>query len=256
MVTWDLPAGSGAAWANDYDRGRPGWPADAASVTGLSMESVVLDLAAGSGKLTAILTKRFSTVIAVEPQAALRAILEERATGAEVRDGTADDLPLANATVDAVFVAQAFHWFANPTAIVEIARVMRPRGMLVLMWNLPKGPWLPSATEAERVLLGRAPRANDDDLDPLDFSVAHATEWRSVVEASPFGPIHHARLSNPQTVSAEGLTAYFASMGWIAELPNDERLPLLAEVREALNADWYRREWETLLFWMRLGTAL
>ena len=255
MATWDLPAGSGAAWAKDYDLGRPGWPADAATLSGLPVDSVVLDLAAGSGKLTEVLSKRFRTVIAVEPQPALRAVLEEKGTGAEVRDGTASNLPLADGTVDGVFVAQAFHWFASPAAIGEIARVMRPHGMLVLMWNLPRGPWMPSVSEAERALLERAPRATGDDVDPLDFSVAHATEWKSVVGASPFGPIHHSLLSNPQTVSADGLAAYFASMGWIAELPDHERLPLLAEVRKTLHADLYRREWETLLFWMRLTAS-
>ena len=251
MTTWDLPKGSGARWAADYDRGRPGWPDEVTAIPRLTPSSVVLDLAAGSGKLTEVLHKRFDAVIAIEPQPAFRAILRNRMPTTDVRDGTAQNLPLGDAAVDAVFVAQAFHWFAEGGSLNEIARVLRPAGVLVLMWNLPAGPWEPSASETEQVLLDRAP-AHDDAVDPLDFSIAHASDWRRVVQESRFGSIHERRLPNPQILEAEGLMAYYASMGWLAELPDRERLPLLDAARSRLRADRYRRDWETLLAWMRL----
>jgi len=251
MTTWDLPAGSGEDWVAHYDRGRPGWPDEVASLPGLAPSAEVLDLAAGSGKLTVVLRKRFDAVIAIEPQPAFRAILREHIPGLDVRDGTAQGLPVGDATLDAVFVAQAFHWFANRDSLDEIARVLRPGGVLVLMWNLPRGPWVPSTLNAERILLDRAP-ALDDAVDPLDFSRAHATDWRRIVEDSIFGPIQERRLPNAQILDAEGLMAYYASMGWIAELPDQERIPLLNEARSRLTADRYRRDWETMLFWCGL----
>jgi len=252
MTTWDLPAGSGARFADDYERGRPGWPDGVAVIPGLSPDAVVVDLAAGTGKLTRVLRKRYPSVIAVEPQAALRAILEGRTSGVDVRNGTAQELPLDDAAADGVFVAQAFHWFADRLSLEEIARVLRPDGVLVLMWNLPAGPWQPSVLEAERLLLEHAPSWSDD-LDPLDFSVAHATDWRNVVAESAFGAIHDVRIPNPQLVDADGLIAYFASMGWIAGLSDSRRLPLLDAVRARLHASQYRREWETRLSWCRLA---
>ena len=219
VTTWDLPLGSGARWAADYDRGRPGWPDEVNATPGLAPSDVVLDLAAGSGKLTEVLLNRFDTVIAIEPQPAFRAILRDRLPTIDVRDGTAQSLPLDDGAVDAVFVAQAFHWFADRASLNEIARVLRPEGMLVLMWNLPAGPWEPSTSDAEQVLLDRAP-APDDTVDPLDFSMAHATGWRRVAMESRFGPIHERSLPNLQILDADGLMAYYASMGWIAELPD------------------------------------
>ena len=106
--------GSGA---ERYERARPGWPAAAVDQLfehfGLSPASTVLDLVAGTGKLSRELVSRGGRVVAVEPSAAMRAVLEQFVPGAEVRAGTAAELPLEAASVDAVFVAEAFHWFAE-----------------------------------------------------------------------------------------------------------------------------------------------
>ena len=147
-----MPAGSGDRWPEDYERGRPGWPADVARIADLPPAATVLDLGAGTGKLTRLLVPAFERVVAVEPAEAMRGLLTALCAGAEVLSGTGHEIPLAEASVDAVFAAQAYHWFDDERAIAEMARVLRPRGALVLMWNLPAGPWEPSTSSAEELL--------------------------------------------------------------------------------------------------------
>ena len=93
---------------------------------GLTPASTVLDVAAGTGKLTRLLAARFTRTIAVEPLEPMRRVLAAEVPGVEVRDGTAEQLPVGEAEVDAIFVAEAFHWFDGAQALAEAARVLRP----------------------------------------------------------------------------------------------------------------------------------
>jgi SAM-dependent methyltransferase len=254
-VTWYLPTGSGDRWPDDYERGRPGWPPEVVDLPGVPSAATALDLAAGTGKLTRLLVPAFSRVVAVEPQDAMRRVLQALCPEAEAHGGTAEAIPLADASVDAVFVAQAFHWFDNERALAEIARVLRPRGALVLMWNLPASPWEPSIATVEQLLLPRAPHEAESGCDPLDLSTPRfASEaWRLPFAASFFRELQEARLPNPQTLDRDGLVAYLASMGWIADLPDVHRLTLLGEVKSLLGAEEYHRLWETQVHWTRLS---
>jgi ubiquinone/menaquinone biosynthesis C-methylase UbiE len=127
------------AVAGAYERARPSYPAEAVAHVvghgGIGPGRRVLDLAAGTGKLTRLLVPSGADIVAVEPLAAMRDRLATDLPGVEVLDGTAEDLPLPDASVDAVTVAQAFHWFDAPVAVPEIARVLRPGGHLFLVWN-------------------------------------------------------------------------------------------------------------------------
>jgi SAM-dependent methyltransferase len=174
--------------------------------------------------------------------------------GAEALAGSAEEIPLADASVDAVFAAECFHWFDGERALTEIARVLRPRGALVLLWNLPAGPTEPSIAAADGLLHGRGPDQAELGVEPLDLDpIRYASgEWRDALAASPFDELRETRLPNPQTVDRDGLVAFFASMGWIADLPDPERLPLLDEVRSLLDAAEYHRPWETHVHWTRL----
>jgi SAM-dependent methyltransferase len=124
----------------EYTRTRPGYPDEAlawvAANTGLEAGADVLDLAAGTGKLTSSLVARGYRVVAVEPLPGMRAQLEADVPGIRVLEGKAERLPLDDRAFDAVFVGQAFHWFEPYAAIDEIVRVLRPGGWLVLLWNL------------------------------------------------------------------------------------------------------------------------
>ena len=247
-----MPTGSGDGWADDYERGRPGWPPDVVDVPGLLPTATVLDLGAGTGKLTRLLVPAFGRVVAVEPAEAMRRILETLCPEAESLPGTAHEIPLADASVEAVFAAQAFHWFEDERAVAEIARVLRPRGALVLMWNLPAGPWEPSIAAVEELLTERGPKPGEVSYDPLDLGKGsrYASDEWSLAESS-FEPLQEVRLPNPQTLDRDGLVAFYASMGWLADLPDDERLPLVDEVRSLLTAAEYRRLWETQIHWTR-----
>jgi SAM-dependent methyltransferase len=240
-------------WHEDYERGRPGWPPEVLDVGGLPATATVLEVGAGTGKLTRLLVGRFDRVIAVEPDEAMRALLSRRAPGAEVLAGAAEEIPRADASVDAVFVAEAFHAFDADRAVAELGRVLRPQGLLVLMWNVPSGPTRPSIAAAEQFLLARAPA--DLAYDPVDLNPRRyaSGEWLTPFANSRFDELQEARLPNPQTIDREGVVAFFESMGWVGHLPESERLPVLEQVESLLNASEYHRSWETHLYWSRLA---
>jgi SAM-dependent methyltransferase len=253
-----MPAGSLDRWPEDYERGRPGWPPEVVDIPGLPSAATVLELGAGTGKLTRLLVSTFDGVVAVEPAEAMRRLLVPLCPEAEVVTGSAEEIPLANASVDAVFAAETFHLYDGERALAEIARVLRPRGVLVLMWNLPAGPTEPSIAAVEQLLDQRAPDRAELGYDPLDLnSTRYASgEWRLAFAGSPFTELRETRLANPQTVDREGVVAFFASMGWIADLPDGDRLPLLDEARSLLAAAEYQRRWETHVHWTRLAAGL
>jgi SAM-dependent methyltransferase len=252
--SWQVPSGSLDRWPDDYDRGRPGWPPEAVAVAAVPAAATVLELGAGTGKLTRLLVPEFDRVIALEPADEMRRVLVERAPGAEALAASAEHIPLPDASVDAVFAAESFHWFDREPALSEIVRVLRPGGTLVAMWNIPAGATEPSIAAAEELLHRVGPPRSQIRSDPLDLSPTRYVtgEWRRALAESPFGELREARLANPQTVDRDELVAFFASMGWIADLSDEERLPLLDEVESLLTASEYRRHWETHVHWTRL----
>jgi len=150
--------------ADAYERGRPGYPPEAvaaiASWLDLGPGRSVLDLAAGTGKLTRDLVPTGARVVAVEPIAGMRARLQALGLDIEVLDGTAEAIPLANGSVDAAVVAQAFHWFDAVRALSELHRVLVPDGRLVLAWNRrdESVPWVRALGELiETTTGGEAP---------------------------------------------------------------------------------------------------
>jgi SAM-dependent methyltransferase len=157
--------------------------------------------------------------------------------------------PLPDDSVDGVFSAQAFTHFDTAPALRELRRVLRPSGTLVLLWNVPGGAWQPSTAAAEAVLAERMP---DVPYVPLDLGGPEASSgWQPKVPSSPFEPFQAVALENPQTLDREGLVAFYATMGWLADLPDEERLPLLDQVRSHLTADRYERVWVTHAHWSR-----
>jgi SAM-dependent methyltransferase len=120
-----------------YERYRPGFPATAVSIFLPSRVGTVLDLGAGTGKLTRLMVALADAVIAVDPSAQMLDQLTLACPTVDARVGTAERIPLGDATVDLVTVAQAFHWFDKDRACAEIRRVLRPRGALALVANIP-----------------------------------------------------------------------------------------------------------------------
>ncbi|MFC0116177.1 class I SAM-dependent methyltransferase [Kibdelosporangium aridum] len=132
---WARRANSFGAHAELYARYRPGYPSDAIDWVLPEGAADVLDLAAGTGKLTESLAVRGLNVTAVEPDEAMLEELRKRFPSVKAVVGSAEQIPLPDSSTDAVLVGQAFHWFDQQPALTEIARVLRPGGMLGALWN-------------------------------------------------------------------------------------------------------------------------
>jgi SAM-dependent methyltransferase len=129
-------ARSFAGVADGYDYARPSYPPAAVRWLLGPGPLDVLDLGAGTGKLTSVVVDEGHRVVAVEPLGPLRAKLSEALPAVEVLAGRAEEIPRPDGSADAVLVGQAFHWFEAPAAVAEIARVLRPGGRLGLLWNV------------------------------------------------------------------------------------------------------------------------
>lgn len=207
-----------------YERGRPDYP-DAVvdfvvETAGLGPGTTVVDLAAGTGKFTRQLVASGATVVAVEPIAAMRARLTDALPEVEAREATAEATGLPDAFADAVTVAQAFHWFSNDEAVSEIARVLRPGGVLALVWNrrLSSDPVQAAVSRLTAPFAGETP--------------SHATgEWRRALERSAdFEPVGECHLPMTQVVDRQGLVDRVGSISYIALLAEPARSELLAAV--------------------------
>ena len=178
----------------------------------------MVDLAAGTGKLTSPLLASGAEVVAVEPVAEMRAALP---AGAGALDGTAEALPLSTASADAVAVAQAFHWFDGDAALAEIHRVLRPGGALALVWNRRRmdEPLNQALEELIAPYRGRT-------------SAFQTGAWRTAFERTKlFGPFEERLFANEQSLDAERLVDRIASISFIAALDEKERTKVLRRVR-------------------------
>jgi ubiquinone/menaquinone biosynthesis C-methylase UbiE len=229
--------------ADGYERGRPEWPDEAVDYAverlALSPEAHVLDLAAGTGKLTRKLVRRFRRVIAVEPNDAMRQLLETIVPEAEARKGTARAIPLGDGDVDAVFVGEAFHWFAGREEVGEITRVLAACGGLVLLWHRP----------AEENLL---PRGFGGDA-RTDRQRPTSGIWRDAFLDSAFELMHEKLFEHVQQIDREGVLAYFSSISSIASLPEDERGARMEHIAAQLDRETYERHWQVEMHWTRLS---
>lgn len=239
--------------SDDYERGRPGWPAAAVELVvaglGLTPEASVLDLGAGTGKLTRVLAARFARVLAVEPLASMRDRLAAAdLPGVEIRDGSAERLPVATGEVQAVFVAEAFHWFDGPVALAEMARALAPDGGIGLLWNLPAGPWQPPLPEPARELLRAAIARGGQPGGPLLAS----QQWKAAFTGTPFGELRHEQVPHELVQDRDELIANAMSISSVAGLPALERSQLRTRLQELIPPGRYRRPLHVDLYWARL----
>jgi SAM-dependent methyltransferase len=225
-----------------YDRVRPDYSQAsldrAQEALELDADAIVIDLAAGTGRLTHELAKRFASVIAVEPDDAMRSLITEGRAVA----GTAEAIPLADACADAVFVGEAFHWFDAPAAVAEIARVLRPHGGLALISNQW---WETDPSLPERALeLLRAPFVRSGRAETVET-------WPDAFRGSAFEPLRVETFGAELVVDADRLLEMYSTTSSLAALPRAEREALMADVRPLFSGT-YRLPITVELTWTRL----
>ena len=246
-----------------YERARPSYPAEAvAFVVGhgaVGPGRRVLDLAAGTGKLTRLLVPTGAAVVAVEPVAGMRDQLTGvvGSAGVEVLDGTAESIPLPPASVDAVTVAQAFHWFEPAAALAEIARVLRPGGALFLVWNTRDrsvdwvrrfGELLVDGPDVERPY---------DSYYEVDYAEVVASAG-----GEAFTPVEVWAHDWEVPTDEDLLVARAESVSVVGALAPDERVPVLDRVRQLARTHpdlagrgWFPFPYTTRVWWCRRRPA-
>ena len=218
-------AGFGADAAR-YDAGRPGYPHDAfgriADVLGLTAGTVVADIGAGTGKLTAPLKRTGATVVAVEPVAAMAAFLRTAVPGVPTLAASAEDLPFHDASLDAITSAQAFHWFDAERAWGEFRRVLRPGGGVALVWNArDRGvTWIDAVWSIMDEVEKRAPWRDHE---------------RPRLASGPgFAPLQREQFWHEVPVDRQTVLDRIASVSHVAVLPVKERRDVLDRVAAAV----------------------
>jgi len=212
-------ARSFGAVADTYDRGRPGWPAEAIAWL-LGPEALdVLDLGAGTGKLTAALLAAGHRVTALEPSAGMREVLAERvgdAPDATVIDGRAEEIPLDDDSVDAVVAGSAFHWFDREPTLVEIGRVLRPPGVFGLLGNR-----YDTSIDWQR----RLRKVSGAGM------IYRGNHWPKQDELRErFAEVEDRTFAHRMEVDPAMLRDYLASLSWVATMAPAERDPHLAAI--------------------------
>jgi len=212
-------AGSFGAAAAEYARARPSYPIEAVDWLVPDGAGRVLDLGAGTGLFTARLVERGLQVVAVEPSDGMRAELSAALPQVEALAGTAEAVPLPDDSVDAVTVAQAWHWVDVDRAVAEVARVLRPGGTLGLIWNV-RDETVDWVAQLGRIMHPGTEHDMFSDDPPV---------------GAPFAPIERRDFRWEQPLDRATVLDLVASRSYFIVLPPDERAAMLAEVGTLLD---------------------
>lgn len=206
----------------DYPRQLTGWLADTLRI---NAQSSVIDLGAGTGKFTRLLSTLAPTLTAVEPVAAMGAQLTKLLPDVRLVNGTAESIPLPSASTDAVVCAQAFHWFSTEAALAEIHRVLKPDGRLGLVWNVrdESVDWVAAITEIITPYEGDTPRF-------------HTGRWREAFTGEYFSDpevtcFPYSHVGSPQEVIMDR----FLSVSFIAALPDAPKAVVTAQLQALID---------------------
>ncbi|WP_297733653.1 class I SAM-dependent methyltransferase [Nocardioides sp.] len=212
------------AVADAYDRGRPSYPADAVEWLLDGEAKVVLELGAGTGKLTRVMVDQGHAVFATEKDPAMLAVLQDRVPEVSAKVAGAEEIPANDRSVDVVVAAQAFHWFDHDLAVPEMARVLKPGGHVALVWNSfdQRIPWVRKLVQVTG-----------------EWSATSGTSHGVLTGSDLFGEVESKTFAFWQDVTRDTLVDIVASRSYIASLPEAERETKLGAVR-ALYDDYGR----------------
>lgn len=206
----------------------------------------MLDLAAGTGKLTRLLPATGAEVLAVEPVAGMRDQLRQVLPDVDVLDGTAESIPLPDGSVDVVTVAQAFHWFRFEEALAEIRRVLVPGGRLAILFNErdERTDWVARWNAA---------------IEWHDRRIAYyqRTDWTAVLEAGGFTDVHDAHLEWAETTSRDLVAARVRSVSYVAKEPPEVQQGYVDRVLALLDGfdDTFDLPYVTHIWWASTTTS-
>ena len=226
------------AWSRDaelYELGRPGFPHGAVAIAmgglGLEAGAHVLDLAAGTGKLTRALVAAQLRVVAVEPLESMRAVFARVCSGVTAVDGTAERIPLPDGSMDAVFVGQAVHWFDVPIACREIGRVLRAGGGVAFLRNdWPDAGHAPPWLAELRVILGSHAPGEEPARSP------YGGRWQQALSDSQlFEALQSARVEHEEIRDVDSVLAQIASWSFL-KLSGVEQEALVGDCERVLRA--------------------
>lgn len=180
--------------ADEYDRWRPSYPAAAVDWLAPAAPATVGELGAGTGRLTSLLLSRDLTVEAVEPDPRMRAVLARNNPTARCHASDSTAIPVADGSLDAVLVADAWHWFDPRATMEEVRRVLKPGGWLGLVWNIAAAPLEPWEFElAGPDMYDRATKSNPDGIkERLPIAVDDELEFAQFDWAWDLTPEHRA----------------------------------------------------------------
>jgi len=225
--------------AQAYARGRPDYPAGVLPWFLRRIECRrVVDMGAGTGKFTALLAQNCTEVIAVEPGDAMRFLLEAYLPSLCAIDGNAEAIPLDTASADALFCAQAFHWFATNAALEEIHRVLTPGGMLGLVWNVrdESVDWVAAITEI---------------ITPYEINVPrfYTGDWRKIFPSTHFSALESASFAHTHIGPAqEVIIDRIMSVSFIASLPEIEKCKVNFQLQSLIASHSALRDQEIIEF--------
>ena len=208
-------ARSFGAAAEVYERSRPDYPDDALAWVTDGVRGPVLDVGAGTGKLTAALVQRGLTVSAVDPSEKMLEILAARLPTVQASIGTAESIPTPDSSYDLVTFAQAWHWVDPDQASAEVARVLKPGGRLALLWN-DRDESVGWVRELGRIM-GAGETPFIDDNDP--------------VVRPPLGALERFRTRWEQELTVEGLLELARSRSYFITKPPHVQEAVLADLR-------------------------
>jgi ubiquinone/menaquinone biosynthesis C-methylase UbiE len=216
--------------AHIYDQARPSYPNEAIKFLKslCSTPTTIVDLGAGTGKLTRLLSAfGAQEIIAIEPVSAMREHLQLIPSITRIIAGTAEHILLEDNTVDVIFCGQSFHWFANERALTEIHRVLKPNGLLVLIWNTldyPRYSWSQQILELI------------NSYQPPEVPRYRSMKWKSAYENQNLFPcLQHKQFANIQHMTRETVINRFLSVSFIAVLPSEEKEKFIMKMHQIID---------------------